>query len=468
MSQNTEKIHGFPGGLLTFAVIITFASIAWITWNFYQLYKFSEHIKSEHLRAEELRGTILHFDEVRTMAARMAAATGDSIWEKRYYQVEPQLDSAIKEITRLAPHLHSKKKAAELNDANVALVRIEYQALTLVSIGQALEAQDLLFGEKYTAHKKDYSSWIAKFIKRLREDLDSRLETQRKNLVLAGITAGFAFLVLLFTWFIFIKNLRNWRKYILNHIMERMRAEEALGRAKSMLEEQNIELRKVDRIKDALICDVTHELKTPVAKYAMQMDILSRILKKHKLVKETKKVLNVMDSTLKRQEGVLRNVLDLSRLESGRRTYKTESVSLGRLVQEVLDDYASTLETNKVEVKKDLNPISINTDREMIFHVISNLINNAIKYRNAKKKPFVRVSVSQKDGTALIAVADNGLGLTEEQAGRIFERFYQATASAEGSGVGLAICKKIIDDLGHKIWAESPGIEKGSTFFIEF
>jgi signal transduction histidine kinase len=423
-------------------------------------------IKSEHLRTEELRGIILHYDEILTMSARMASSTGDTIWETRYREYEPKLNGAIKEAIRFAPHLYTEV-AEQVNTAHVALVKMEHQAFILVGINRSLEAFNILFSDEYKKQKQIYTDKINEFITHLRSDLEATLVKERRKMTWATITAVVAFLILFITWFVLIKNLNDWRSSIIAHINKRKKAEEKLQHAKMRLEEQNVQLRKVDRIKDALICDVTHELKTPVAKYAMQLDIVSRIIKGHNLMHEAERPLNVMRSTIKRQEGVLHNILDLSRLEAGRRSYKKEPVELSQLIKEVLKDYASALESHKIVLFKDLKPLTRESDYEMLFHVVSNIINNAIKYRTDKEQPEIRVSLEPNKTHAIVRIADNGVGLTREQVQRIFEKFYQASPSVEGSGVGLAICKKIMEDLGGKIWGESPGPNKGTTIFLE-
>ena len=92
---------------LTAAVILTGIVLAWLSWGTYRSYQITKLAMQRNLRIEQLRGTIIHLDEVLTMSARMAAATGDLAWEERYRQYEPQLDAAIKEAIATAPHAYT-------------------------------------------------------------------------------------------------------------------------------------------------------------------------------------------------------------------------------------------------------------------------------------------------------------------------------------------------------------------------
>jgi PAS domain S-box-containing protein len=118
-----------------------------------------------------------------------------------------------------------------------------------------------------------------------------------------------------------------------NELTERNRAEKALFKAKAELERQYKELKKVDKIKDGLIRDVAHELKTPVAKHAMQLDLLKEAVPQQPV---TRTIFKVMDASIRRQEHVIRNILDLSRLEAGGRKYKRKSIRVDEIINRVL------------------------------------------------------------------------------------------------------------------------------------
>ena len=113
MSSNRTVPPGrFPMGFLSAAVILTGIVLAGLSWSTYRSHQITHAAMQQNLRLEELRGTIIQLDEVLTMSVRMAAATGDLMWEQRYRRYEPQLDAAISEAIERAPHASNGDAAA--------------------------------------------------------------------------------------------------------------------------------------------------------------------------------------------------------------------------------------------------------------------------------------------------------------------------------------------------------------------
>ena len=98
-------------------------------------------------------------------------------------------------------------------------------------------------------------------------------------------------------------------------------------------------------------------------------------------------------------------------------------------------------------MKRDVPPLEITSNKEMLWHVFSNLVQNAVNFRGAQY-PEIRIAARSEGGEVEVRVADNGRGMQPEELEKAFSRFYQSTASTEGSGVGLTICRRITRDLG--------------------
>jgi signal transduction histidine kinase len=233
------------------------------------------------------------------------------------------------------------------------------------------------------------------------------------------------------------------------------------------IERQNEDLRVVDRMKDALLRDVAHELKTPVAKHAMQLEILRPMLKAHRLAPQEERAFAVMEESIRRQQSVVRNLLNLTRLEAGGRVYRKDPLSLAAVLRRVQEDYQYAFDSYGIAFSLEAPDLTLVGDEEMLWHVFSNLVNNAIKFRRREGQPHISVRASAGDRWATVRVEDDGIGLAHQELEKVFTRFYQGTASTEGSGVGLSICKRITEDLGGRIRVESPGPGKGSTFVVE-
>ena len=244
-------------------------------------------------------------------------------------------------------------------------------------------------------------------------------------------------------------------------ISMRKEAERALREAKGELERQNEELQKLDRMKDALISDVSHELKTPVAKHVMQLEIL-----KNRLDGPTKEslddVIAVMETSILRQQNVIRNILMMSRLESGPKEYTLSELRLDTMVGEILSDFAQSSDIYGISVTTSMKEVAVRGNREMLWHVFSNIIGNAVKYRPARD-PSLEVEVKIAGDRGLAIFTDNGVGLTEAEREKAFERFYQASPAKEGIGLGLNISRMIIERFGGEIAIHSEGKGRGTS-----
>lgn len=232
------------------------------------------------------------------------------------------------------------------------------------------------------------------------------------------------------------------------------------------IEKANEELRSLDNMKDSMIRDVTHELKSPVAQVQMAIDLWIGEVNKEKMDKEKGKRLNkIIDDNIQRLKKTIQSILDLSVLESGRVAYQKENLDLEELINQVTAGLKLLAEKKKLSLTTripDKLP-EVLGDRTEITRVISNLIDNAIKYSESGE---IVVSALRRPRKIEISVKDQGIGLITPKGNydKLFDRFFQERPSSEGSGVGLAICKKIVEAHGGKIWVECEGKGKGTTF----
>lgn len=232
------------------------------------------------------------------------------------------------------------------------------------------------------------------------------------------------------------------------------------------LEQAYKELLTLDQMKDKMIRDVSHELKSPVAQVQMAIDLWSKEVKKEHLDRSREeKFSKIINDSLQRLRKTIGNILDLSVLESGRLLFRKEPIHMDELVLHTIMGMRLLAEKRGLALVNHVNqglPTVIG-DKEEIERVVTNLIDNAIKYT---EKGEINVFLEQKDAFIEFAVKDTGvgIGLPKEQFGKLFERFFQERPRVDGAGVGLAICKNIIDAHKGHLWAESEGRGKGSTF----
>ncbi|HEU0219461.1 MAG TPA: diguanylate cyclase [Gallionella sp.] len=207
-------------------------------WQLWYRHNLTDEISRKHLAIKEGAGRIMLLDEALTMSARMAAATGDFSYEKRYDRLDPQLTAEIKAVRAALPDAELEKFVGETDEANLALVKMERQAFALAHQGRLREATALLAGDDYMRLKKVYSGGMEK-TDHLINDLIERNDRDH-HLVLFELAAvsAVSVLAMLVAWFLAVRATRSW-------IAERSEAKDALRKANAELEAR-VEQRTAD------------------------------------------------------------------------------------------------------------------------------------------------------------------------------------------------------------------------------
>ncbi len=231
------------------------------------------------------------------------------------------------------------------------------------------------------------------------------------------------------------------------------------------LDKEAVMLRELDHLRQELIGDVSHELRTPLATIKGYSTLLLHY--GAKLDEERKlEALESIDEATDRLTQLVDNLLDISRLESG-------TVKLEKCPTDILALVGSNVaEARLIHPGHAIsftaeNPVPlIEVDSKRIRQVINNLIDNAVKY--SEKGTAIAIKVTASSNAITISCSDKGIGIPEHEFGAIFERLYrvkQDKMGRPGVGLGLAICKKLIEAHGGQIWVESE-VGKGSTFYF--
>ena len=248
----------FPIRLLTIALVLTTVTIAWLGWIIFDDRRDAKMFQGESLRIEELRGVIVHLDEVLTMSARMAAATGDLKWEERYRHFEPQLDAAIKETIRLGTDPSSVKTTAQTDAANIKLVEMENRAFALVRAGRKEEAQTVLFSAEYETQKQIYAEGIMSFASQIRREADERERQDKRTDFLSMIGALVVLAISFAAWLSVVRGLQRWRADLEQAVSERGQAQQALRRVNDELEARiGQRTAELDKTNQALHAEIT-------------------------------------------------------------------------------------------------------------------------------------------------------------------------------------------------------------------
>jgi PAS domain S-box-containing protein len=221
--------------------------------------------------------------------------------------------------------------------------------------------------------------------------------------------------------------------------------------------------REVDEMKDNLIRDVSHELRTPLAKVQMSLELLAELLEAD--VVDRARASRIGDLTRMNAHRLLETVegiLDLSQLEAGGLIHQRDSVNLVELVAEVGRDMQSLVQAKGLELASRLPedlPL-VEADRSQIFRVLLNLVDNAVKFSD---QGTILITAARNGSEVQVAVQDEGHGINPQNLERVFERFFQEKTHYQGVGVGLTICKAIVEGHGGRIWMESQGHGHGAA-----
>jgi signal transduction histidine kinase len=225
---------------------------------------------------------------------------------------------------------------------------------------------------------------------------------------------------------------------------------------------------RLARMKADFVSNVSHELRTPLASIRVFGEFLrTGRFRDHETVHEFGAYI---ETESRRLTQLINNVLDFSRIESGRKVYEFAAVNAGEIVAEVCRAFAIRLRQEGFEIALEngaTNLPPIEADAEALTQVLVNLLDNAIKYSGEARRIAIRLG--QSNGCVTIAVSDRGIGIAAEEQAKIFEKFYRVgntlVHDVKGSGLGLAIVKHIIEAHRGQVTVTSR-LGAGSTFII--
>ena len=236
---------------------------------------------------------------------------------------------------------------------------------------------------------------------------------------------------------------------------------------------------EADAAKSSFLSTVSHELRTPLTSVLGFAKIIRRRLEERlfplisdedRKVQQAKRQvvenLDVVVSEGERLTKLIDDVLDLAKIEAGKFTWNMGSVSIAEVIERAIAATGSLFEAKKLILVRDVAPDlpPVHGDQDRLIQVVINLISNAVKFTDSGS---ITCSARQRDGELVVSVTDSGIGIAPADQPKVFERFKQVgdtlTDKPKGTGLGLPICKEIVEYHGGNIWVESaPG--QGSTF----
>jgi signal transduction histidine kinase len=290
-------------------------------------------------------------------------------------------------------------------------------------------------------------------------NIESILTEERLTMftLLAGTTAAVAILILF---------LVRWNSIL---GMEVKRRTEDLDSSNEQLKIANEQLRSQDKLQREFINTAAHELRTPIQPILSLSDVLSSTIKD----KKQRELLDVISRNARRLQRLAEDILDIARIESKSLKLERTQFNLTEVTGDVIEEYRATMQRNEgrrsviFTLQSSRNDIFVHADKHRIIQVITNLLSNAVKSSVDDNSGSITISVESKhngsnDNYALVKIKDTGGGIDPAIMPRLFTKF--STKSSHGTGLGLFICRSIIEAHGGKIWAANNIEENGATF----
>jgi PAS domain S-box-containing protein len=206
---------------------------------------------------------------------------------------------------------------------------------------------------------------------------------------------------------------------------------------------------------------VSHDLKSPLVTIKTFTGFLEQDMQQND-EKRIKKDLGFIHTATDKMSQLLDELLDLSRI--GRKLNPFEHVPLQNLVQEALSLVGGRIADGNVRVKVSDEPITLYGDRPRMVEIFQNLVDNAVKFMGGQQSPQVEIGAEYKHAEWVLFVRDNGIGIAPHYQSKLFGLFEKLNSDIEGTGMGLALVRRIVEVHGGKIWVESEGEGKGTTF----
>lgn len=443
----------FPVAWITVALLCTLAMLSLLVLTVHQTRSSVESAASAQLDLERLRGRIARLDEVLTMSARMAAASGEPSWELRYLRHEPELEAAFARALRLDPD--GGPVVQDTVTANEALVALEHRAFDLVRAGRHDQAAALLASKEYETWKLRYADGVRRMMQRIDADRE-RAAAQATWLGRVAWWAGLGgALWLAGVWFVTLHSLRRWRRALLDarqHLAEaraelvalnqdlasRVRARTAEAEARlAQSQDLALELSLVQRIERQRLARVLH-------------DQLQQLLVAARFAVETAREDAVVEPHLSRASELLQQALeesrDLTLIQDPPIRFQER---LGPALR-WLGGWFGRRHDLDVQVlgSEQSDPLSVN-GRRIVFEAVKELLFNVVKHAGVNR---ATVAITCSDQELCVQVTDDGVG-------------FRANLDRDENQVGLRSVLRRIQLLGGEVDIDTtPGV--GSRVLI--
>ncbi|MGZ2369455.1 PAS domain S-box protein [Ancylomarina sp. YFZ004] len=235
--------------------------------------------------------------------------------------------------------------------------------------------------------------------------------------------------------------------------------------AVQIIKENEIHLKEINATKDKLFSIIAHDLRSPFNGILGFSELLIENIKKYEIT-ESEKYLGIINSSAKNTLTLLDNLLDWAKLQTGQITFNPQKTILSSIICGTIELSNTAAVAKHISITQNMpDDIEVYADKDMLKVVLRNLISNAIKF--TKSDGNISATAKKRHSQVEIAISDNGVGMNEETISKLFQietnNTTIGTENEKGSGLGLILCKELVEKQGGKIWVESE-LGKGSVF----
>ncbi len=224
------------------------------------------------------------------------------------------------------------------------------------------------------------------------------------------------------------------------------------------------ERKEIEKMKDALLSNISHEMRTPLTS---MLGFLEFVIENELDAEQTRDYHATMYKETVRLNEMITNYLDMQKLKSNLYQYVFKRIIVDDLLDTVAAIFASPVSKRTIVIDKPEHTLAVSGDEDLLHQAFSNLLSNAMKY--SQEGSTVTFGAKHEGSTVLFWVEDEGTGIPENALDKVFDMFYRVEGTTKrkvaGTGLGLALVKRIVDAHGGRVWAQS-AMGKGSTFYV--
>lgn len=257
--------------------------------------------------------------------------------------------------------------------------------------------------------------------------------------------------------------------FLIGSVMREVEIREKIQKLAENLEHANDRLKELDRLKSEFVSFATHQIRGPLTSIKGYASLM--IEGDYGAVPDNiKEPIHIIFQSSQAMATIVEDFLNVSRIEQGRMKYEWSVFDLRELVNQAVTEAKPAVERKGLTISVSLGsaPLVVRADKGKIKQVIGNLLDNAVKYT---PKGGITVTLVGEQGKARLSINDTGVGIRSETIPHLFQKFSRAEDASKvnilGTGLGLYVAKEMIKAHTGKVWVESPGEGKGSTFFVE-